>query len=54
VPEDAGVRASLAHPAALVDAAAAGPAQAVVHAIVRRSFPVVSRAAAPLDGVSVS
>lgn len=39
VPEDTGVRGSLADPAGLVDPAAAGPAQARVHAIVREAFP---------------
>ncbi|MDZ4673133.1 MAG: AAA family ATPase [Gemmatimonadota bacterium] len=39
VPEDSGVRGSLANPAGLVDPASAGPAQARVHAIVREAFP---------------
>lgn len=38
IPEDDAVRASLAHPAGLVDPAAAGPAQAAVHAIARDAF----------------
>lgn len=42
VPEDPGVRASLAHPAGLVHPASAGPAQARVHDIVRQAYPDLS------------
>jgi len=47
IPEDTGVRASLADPAGLVDAGGAGPAQARVHAIVREAFPDLTAQRAP-------